>query len=485
MPDVKPSKRSNSGDPKLRVRATANAPQGRSGTANHGGVISTREVSPDLLGLNRYRTYADFVTNIQIVAASTRYLLNLASKPTWSFDPANDTDEAKRLADLISRMFLLDLQTPWSRVVRRAAAYRLYGFSLQEWWTRRDDDGHLAIDDIRPRPQRSIERWDVDEYGYIHAVGQRSAHDGTLVAIPREKLLYLVDDSLDDSPEGLGLLRQVATACQRLMRYEALEGISFENDLRGMPVARIPYMYLARLVKEGKITAAERDAIVAPLEQLVRNHIMTSNMGAFIDSVTYSNEDEARAPSTVPMFSIETVRGQSPAAAAANNAIERKTWEIAQVFGTESLLLGKNGKGAFALSEDKTNNILMVVDGIVEDIIAQVRIDVVAGVFRRNAWDLKLMPQITTNASAYRNLKEITGALLQISQAGLPLQPGDPIENFVRRGMGAPAAPEVNTRQLIAEEAARAIGGSVSPDGQVIAPPAAPAPKAEPAASEG
>lgn len=477
--------RANVGDPSLEVAVTPTRAQGVSGTTSHGGYVVNRETSADLIGRQRYTTSTDMLANVGIVSASVRYILNLVARPSWSFDPADDSDEAKRLAELVSKAFLNDLQTPWRRVIRRASTYRLYGFGLQEWTMARHAKGHLTIVDVEPRPQRTIEKWDIDETGTVFAVGQRSPHDGTIKKLPRGKLMYLVDDSLDDSPEGFGILRQVANAARQLLRYEQLEGWGYETDLKGIPVGRLPYAYLARLVKEKKITPEERNAIIAPLEEIIRNHIRVPNLGILIDSMVYTTQDPAAQPSQTPMFSFDTIKGEVTANAqgAVHVAIERLMWNIARIFGTESLLLGANGRGAFALSKDKTANLLMVVDGMISDIVDQVFADLVTPMFIRNNWPLELRPQIKTDASQYRDPEEITGALRDLAQAGAMIDRNDPVIDVVRKSMGLPRQPEVSLADLVAQGVAEATGGIVGPDGRPI--PAAAGTPARPAAPGG
>lgn len=458
------------GDPSLDVAEKPTRAQGTSGTTAFGGYVTNREQNPDLVGRQRYTTFTDLLANVGIVAASVRYILNLVARPSWTFDPADDSDEAKRLAELVSKAFLIDLKTPWRRVVRRASTYRLYGFGVQEWSMARHKKGHLAIIDVEARPQRTIEQWDIDETGTVFAIGQRSPHDGKIKPIPRGKLMYLVDDALDDSPEGFGVLRQVANACRQLLRYEQLEGWGYETDLKGIPVGRLPYQYLAKLVKEKKITEAQRAAIVQPLEDIIRNHVRVPNLGLLMESMVYTSQDATATPSQTPMFSFDTIKGEVTANAqgAVHVAIERLVWDVARIFGTESLLLGANGRGAYALSKDKTTNLLMVIDGMIADIMDQVLNDLVTPMFIRNNWDLDLRPQVKTDASQYRDIEEITGALRDLAQAGAVIERNDPAIDVVRKSMGLPRQPEISLADMVAQGVAEATGGIVGPDGRPI-----------------
>ena len=59
---------------------------GSSGPAIYGGYIQEFERDPELVSRSeRYRRYSDILANISIVAAGTRFFLNLVAKASWSF----------------------------------------------------------------------------------------------------------------------------------------------------------------------------------------------------------------------------------------------------------------------------------------------------------------------------------------------------------------------------------------------------------------
>ena len=94
--------------------------------------------------------------------------------------------------------------------------YKFWGYSFSEWVMRKRPEGWLTYHDIAPRAQRTIEYWNVDPTGEVHGIWQRSPQTQEYFYIPRGKTIYLVDDTLNDSPEGLGLFRLMVEASQRL-----------------------------------------------------------------------------------------------------------------------------------------------------------------------------------------------------------------------------------------------------------------------------
>lgn len=407
---------------------------GHTGTVVYGGYPDTPESHADLQGSRRYKTFANALANVSIMGAGVRFFLNLVTKPSWKYEPANETPEAKRLAEL-SEEILGDMVTSWSRVIRKAAMYRFYGFSVSEWTAKRRADGVLGYLDVESRPQRTIERWDVDEHGRIMAMWQRVSVVHHEIFLPRQKLLYLLDDSLSDSPEGLGIFRHTANAAKNLMRYEQLEGVGFETDLRGIPIGRAPYALLQQLVKDGHLSEADAKKYTDPIESFIKKHIVDPTLGLTLDSATYQAQDDAARPSNVPQFSVELLKGDSRSFADVAKAIERLERQIARGLGVENLLLPDN-TGSQALSQDKSFNFALTVDSSLREMREQVGHDLLRPLFRLNGWPVELVPTVKTDAIQFRDVTDVTQALVDLARAGAPLDPMDPAIEEVRDLLG-------------------------------------------------
>lgn len=410
---------------------------GAPGTAIYGGYIQEIEKSSALMGREKYRTYSDILANTSIVAAGTRYFLNLLAKSTWKVQPADDSAEAVAIAEKIE-MIMDSMDTPWHRVIRRAGMYRFYGFSMQEWTAKKLPDGTIGYADIAPRPQITIERWETDDAGRVTGVVQRSPQDSQDIYIPRGKLIYIVDDTINDSPEGLGLFRHIVQDSKTLARFEQLEAFGYETDLRGVPIGKAPYAELQKLVEGGEISQADADAIVKPLQDFISNHIKSPSLGLILDSITYQSEDDASTPSIVPQWGIELMRtsaGNNTEAAIAN-AIERLNQNIARVLGIEGLLLGSTNYGSQALSSDKSHSFALIVDGTLKELTESFRKDFLDPIFELNGWDPNLKPRFKTDANQYRDITKITEALKDMAAAGAPLPVNDPAINEIRSLLG-------------------------------------------------
>lgn len=420
-----------------------------------GGYLQENEKHPKLVGREKYVTYANILANTTIVAAGTRYFLNLLTSASWKAEPVEVEDEADREeADLRAKQIeyiITHMDTPWHRVVRRAAMFRFYGFSVQEKTARRIEDGEFAgvigLADVSPRPQSTIERWDVDDHGYVYGVVQRSPQTSQDIYLPRSKLVYLVDDSLNDSPEGLGLFRNVVEPAARLARYEQLEGFGFETDLRGIPVVRIPYTALQQAVEAGSLSEEDAQAAITRLESFVTKHLKNPQLGLALDSMPYTATDEAGTPSTVRQFDIDLLEGDGANFEAVGSAIDRINHEIARVLGVEQLLLGQT-RGTQALSEDKSHNFALIIDSTLLELQETMQKDIVAFIFELNGWDKKFVPNLVTDKIQHRDLMEVGQVLKDLATAGAVLSQDDPAVNAVRRQLGLPNAAPLSELEL-------------------------------------
>ena len=79
---------------------------GTGGTAIYGGFVVNQEANLLLKDERKYSTYADILSNISIVAASVRFYLNLIAKAGWIVEPADESAEAVRIANIADAHYI-------------------------------------------------------------------------------------------------------------------------------------------------------------------------------------------------------------------------------------------------------------------------------------------------------------------------------------------------------------------------------------------
>ena len=470
---------------------------GVSGTPIYGGYVATAEKSAKLTGTQRYVTASDIMANVSIAAAGIRFFATLAAQPSWTVTPAEDmpdgksSDAAKKAAEFMQSV-LDGLDTNWTRIVRRSSMYRYHGFGIGEWTARRQPDGMIGMADIEPRPQHTIEQWARDEGGSIVAMGQRSPQNGDLLWIPRSKTIYLVDDTLTDSPEGMGLFRHLVEPAERIKKYLLLEGQGFERDLRGIPVGRAPYAAINAAVAANKLTAAQAATLTDAIEKFVKLQVKNESTGIVLDSKTYEGvTGDGVTVSGALQWGLDLLTGSATSIGDLGSAIERETQNMALILGVESLLIGASTRGGSggsrALSEDKSRHIYLNVNSCLNDMAEGYTRDFVGAVWTLNGLPDELKPKLDVEDASYKDAGLIATTLRDMSVAGAVLAPDDPIINEVRDLLGTSHQPEhaALMSQFLTPPPAGAPGADQTASG--AAPPpgtagAVPAPKAPGAA---
>ena len=412
---------------------------GVSGTPVYAGYVLTPERSPKLVGQEKYRTFADILANISIVAAGVRYFLNIVARPSWSAEAADTSDEAKQYQEFVEDVLFEDLHTPWSRVVRRSGTYRFYGFAAAEWIANRRDDGKIGFHDIESRPQWTIWRWEVDERGYVEGLWQRDPLTGRELGLPRGKVMYLVDDTLTDSPEGMGLLRHIVEPAERLKEYLEQERYGFLRDLRGIPIAKAPLDELAAGVQAGTITPADRDKAVNDMLDFVKFQQKTKDLALLMNSQPYiSRTDTGNVITQVPKWEVALVSGTATGLADMGKAIERLNFEMARILGIEQLMIGATSAGSFALAKEKSTALYLLANSVLRDIRLQAQHDLIWPLWKLNGFPDEMMPQLKAEDVAPRDVEQVARVLRDMAVAGSPMTPDDEVQNFVRDLLGAP-----------------------------------------------
>jgi hypothetical protein len=410
--------------------------KGALGVAVFGGYIDSGETNSALSGSNRFKTAADILANISVVAASVRYFLNLLANPQWRVMSADDTPAGKQAAEFVESV-MEEMASSWTRIVRRSGSYRFHGFGFQEWTAVKRTDGLIGFTDVEVRAQHTIDKWDVLDNGTVRGVWQRSPQTGAELYLPRERLVYLRDDTLTDSPEGMGWFRHLVEPSERLKEYLTLEKVGFERDLAGVPVGKAPITALNRAVKAGNLSSQEANDMMDGLKNFVKMEVKKQNTGIVLDSQPFENQssDGVQAAST-PQWGVDLLTSDAGNIQELGDAIHRISVEMARIIGTEILFIGSDGKGSMALSKDKSNNLFLNVNGTLDEMVETFTRDLIQPLWRLNGFDPEIMPHFTHEDVAVRDAEQISITLRNMASAGAVLGPDDPAINDLRDMLG-------------------------------------------------
>ena len=439
-----------------------------------GGFVATDDRLPRMTGPQRYDVMLEMIQDFTIIASGVRLFLNLIAKSNWNVIPPKDehgepVPGAQEKADLIAEM-MNDMTIPWSRIVRKLAMYRFYGFAISEWVMEKRDDGVIGMRSIEHRPQKSISRWEITEGGNVEGAWQRQAN-GQEVLLPRDKIIYMVDDSLTDHPEGMGLLRHLIRTVTRLKGYEQLEEVGFETDLRGIPVAYAPLKEISKESETRGIPWANRKK--QPMVQYISGHIRNKKQGILLDSETYRSNDEQQSPSAIKKWEAQLLSGDASSFGEIAAAIERVNREGARVLGIEQIML--DGGGSQAMHKSKTGTFYMTVTSTIQELGDSLERDWLDAIWDVNGWDEELKPDLTAEEIRDEDITEVTTALANIARAGVTFSPDDEaiLEVLDMMGLSRPSQQDLLDKENDAALLAAATAASLANP----ADPANPAPK--------
>jgi hypothetical protein len=409
---------------------------GVAGTAVFGGIIQQKDVSNLWRGSARYTLVSEIVSNVSIVAASIRHYMNLATHPAWKVVPVSDTDpEAKELAEFVDEV-LFDMDTTMSSLVRSTTSYLFHGFSFQEWRAKKRQDGRIGFQHVKPRPQHTVERWSVDESGEVLGVFQRSPQTGRLIGLPRGKLVYAVDHTFTDAPDGFGIFRQLVEPHNRLKKLLSLEVSVFERDLRGIPIGRAPLSKLREAVSNGIVKQADADRCVNSLREFLEMQSKDNDTSLLLDSQPYESQaSDGDKVSSVMQWSLDLLQGGANGLADLAKAIDRIQREIARIISTEHLMLGDQG-GNRALATDKSRNLYLTLNSSLSDMAAVYDRDLITPLWLLNGLPEDKKPWLSVEEVSFRDVEQMGAALRDMATAGAVLAPDDPAIGEMRDLLG-------------------------------------------------
>lgn len=442
-----------SGNPAGRPVRKGKAAPGSDGVVSYGGYITSGEGNSALTGSQKWITYANAI-NEAVIATGVRYFGNLLAGTEWHADPSPEGGaDAARAVEIVEAGLLNNrlMPRPWPMVVRKAAMCRLMGYSLHATALARRPDGLVVFSDIAHRPQRTIIEWHRDDEAAPWRSVVQQTTSGKRYELELAECFYCVDDTLTDSPEGVGLLRHVIELVRRLGLYQALEGKAYFEDMGGLPIGRAPLEEIAEGVsgtvdqKRAAITAA-----TASLTDAVSKRAKSpeTQQWLMLDSRTYtgSNPDTI---SGIQKWGVELVKSETNGLPDINVVIGRLQLEIARVLGIEFAMVGGgDSAGTYGMHEDKTSMFASNLQTALTEIGGFATRQLARRLVAANGLDPDTCtPMLVAEPISTEAIETVTRSLGNIAMAALA--PDDPARNVLRKRMRLPPEPDRSASVMV------------------------------------
>ena len=415
------------------------------------GFVNNREVNPRLRGWIKYRTFKNMMTNSHIVNTGVTLYLDMVMKSKLSFLPAipegeEGDEDAKMYADMAEQILKEDPKTPLRKIMARIAMFRFNGYSVQNWWARRREDGVITVADVSERIPETIEEITSDDHGEVQQFVQR-LHTGQYGVIPIMNAVYLVDDSLHTEPEGTGLCRSLFPYWEQVESFRNLEGIGYEKDMRGIIKGSFDIEgaieEAIEKLDEGATDAQIADFVAAKTKDLadfVFGKRKQSRTGVIVDSSVHEGvaTDGTNRPINARKQDVELLENEESSFSDLEITIKRIEREMATVMGIQQVMLGDGKTGSWALAKEQADEFGLRVGSSIDAVAEALREQILKRIFMLNGWPLEMLPTVTAELPNYVTADEKAGVLTKLN--GMDTR--DPAVDDIRAQAGLPPVPE-------------------------------------------
>ena len=417
------------------------------------------EFHKSLRGTKACDVYREMADNDAVLGGFLQALEALVGSTEQSFEPAEDTDEAKAIAERFEKM-RGDMVTPWPAVVNEILQAAIYGRSMlvplfkvcrgnnpSKKLHSRYNDGVWAWRDWSPRPPESIERFEFsaldDDDGELLGFGQRTEPDYNLRYIPRARVLLFRFMARKDNPEGRSLLRNAYPSYYRATMLEAIEAIGIERNLAGLPVMEVPPE-----VMDPNAPAAKK-AVRAAYEKFVKHLRQDTLAGCVIPSEVIPGTGNASG------YKLKLLASAGRQVADTDAIIKRYQSRMLMSVLDQLSSLGQDKVGSFALAGKHMSMLAMSIDRIMCIIDEVINREALPVVMQLNGWDERLTPRHTHGPVDEKSLAEIAAYYQQLTAAG-GIVPTAEDDQWLRAQGGLPVA------EIVGETTVAPVDGDVT-----------------------
>ncbi len=288
---------------------------------------------------------------------------------TWAIKTREESEMAEKQKLLIEKALFQDINKSFTRLLGEILTFVDYGYSLFDITHQVKTDKELGtyntLKSISYRSQKTIERWNVLPDGTLQTVTQIAYGDlGVMTNMDARFLLHFAPDQEGDNFEGISVIRAMYGCWLRKNKFLQLTAAGIEKYAIPTPVGTVP------VGTEGK---AEFAAFKRALECYSSNQtnyiILPEGFKIEFNNVT---------------FDAEMVR----------SAINAENQEMVNSILASFLLLGQNGAGSLALSNNLSDFFAQTITYLSDHIIEQFDRKIIAPLIKMNFGDVPVLVEL-------------------------------------------------------------------------------------------
>lgn len=410
----------------LPVDSFGSAPMDEFGVSglNRFGPKIYEEWHRELLDRKGMLAYREMRDNEPILWTLLRLYKLLALQAEWRAKSPSDKPEAVRWAEHVEKSMRSMSRMTWTQFIEDALTFMDFGFFFgEEVYEVDEETGLLKWKKISSRSQETLDGWVYDETTREVLGMYQRPNTQPAAVIPRAKALHLVYGYERENPEGRSALRGAYLPYKEARELRRFEGIGFERNVAGMPIALVPPEMLTG-------TATDDDAAtITKIKKLLWQIRLDERMGVVFPGKFKSNGD----PSGYEL-GFASVNG-SQAFGALDAAITRREARMAMTLHGEFIMLGMQGSkspGSYSMHSDKTNHLGMAVDSVLDVVEDGLNQQSVPRLMRYNGVPKEYWPRIEHGDIETENLTEVMNYVTGLFNIGVDLSDED-TQRFLKK----------------------------------------------------
>jgi len=419
---------------------------GTTGIQQYSGVVR-EEWLPELQGTKGARVYQKMRDESPIIGACFGTISALLKQTSLSADPYNgssDAEDVKR--STFVNECLNDLKRGQSGTIGSLLSMLEHGWSIHEPLYRvrsgyhrdpdmssRFNDGMIGWTDWAPRLQRTLHRWEFKENGTATAMWQVAPPRYQPTSLPFDRMLHLVADSSNPSPESRSCLRNAYDPWFAAREIQYLERIGIARDLVGIPVAELPSDLM------DPAAADDKKAIRAQYEEMITSLYRNEHEGI----VWCSDRDEKGNP----LYVLRLLATGGTRQFDTTKIIERLERRIAMALLSDWIFLGHQAEGSHALADNRTTMFAAAIGGWLRILVEGIQTQLLPQLFEVNGMATHNLPCVKYSDIELPDLGKIGDYMVKLYSAGMDWDFEDPtLQRHLRSIANLPQRAENATR---------------------------------------
>jgi hypothetical protein len=396
----------------------------------------------ELTGWKGCAVFKEMGDNDSVISGLLYAIDKIVRRVPWRVQPAskhpNDIEAAEFLEQCQN-----DMDQTWIDMMGEIMSMLQYGFSVHEIVYKRRcgdgfdptmrskySDGRIGWRGVPIRSQDTIYRWQFDDHGNIQGVEQLAPPHYYHVTIPAEKMLLFRTTVHKNNPEGRSILRGAYRSWYMKKNIENIEAIGIERDLAGLPMASVPPEILSQNA------SADQRALLSAIKTMVTN-IRRDEQEGIVFPLAYDTNGKE-------MYKLELLTTGGSRQFDTDKVVQRYDHRMAMSCLADFLLLGQgaNAQGSWAMHSDKTKLFSQSIGAFLDIVCETFNRFAVPRLFALNDFQITDYPKIMHGDIEAVDLKELSGYIKTLTDAGMPMFPDEKLEQYLKKVANLPEAIE-------------------------------------------